>query len=201
VDVVVNDLKRNEITLVSIINLFPLRYLRPVEMLRDRYEKRLESGGARARLEVHLDGAGADLPKLFIPSAQALRAEGLSYLILAKCLGIVEQTRDSSGNCRLRLLTKDTDGFENPPVLLGGTLLEAAERIDETNFDLIKTSTLDRVNRAVQQEESRAALRKAVLAEVEAFKTSQCDGDIADPRYETILSAGKAAMKLAASLA
>ena len=89
VDVIQNDLKRNEITLVSIVNLFPLRFLRPVAMLRDRYEKRLESGGARARLEVHLEGDGTDLPKLFVPSDQALRTEGLPYLILAKCLGIV----------------------------------------------------------------------------------------------------------------
>jgi len=38
-------------------------------------------------------------------------------------------------------MTKDTDGFDNPPVPLGGTLLEPADRIDETNFDLIKTAT------------------------------------------------------------
>ena len=132
------------------------------------------------------------------PSDQALRTEGLPYLILAKCLGVVEQGRDSSGKAQLRLLTKDTDGFDNPPVPLGGTLLEAAERIDETNFDLIKTAALDRVNREIRQEEGREALRKAILGEVEAFKTNQCDGDTADPRYETVLTAGKAAMKLAA---
>ena len=72
VDVIQNDLKRNEITLVSIVNLFPLRFLRPVAMLRDRYEKRIESGGARARLEVHLEGDGTDLPKPFVRSDQAL---------------------------------------------------------------------------------------------------------------------------------
>jgi len=198
VDVIQNDLKRNEITLVSIVNLFPLRFLRPAGMLRDRYEKRLESGGPRARLEVHVEGDGTELPKLFVPSDQALRTEGLPYLILAKCLGIVEQRRDSSGKAQLRLLTKDTDGFDNPPVPLGETLLEAAERIDETNFDLIKTATLDRVNQEVRQEAGHEALRKAILAEVEAFKTTECDGDTADPRYETVRTAGKAAMKLAA---
>ena len=55
-------------------------------------------------------------------------------------------------------------------MLLGGTLLEAAERIDETNFDLIKTATLDRVKQDVRREESREALRKGILGEVEAFK-------------------------------
>jgi hypothetical protein len=73
VDVIQNDLKRNEITLVSIINLFPLRFLRPVGMLRHRYEQCLQWGGARARLEVHLEGDGTDLPKLFVPSDQALQ--------------------------------------------------------------------------------------------------------------------------------
>jgi hypothetical protein len=199
VEVVLNDLKRNEITLVSILNLFPLRYLSPVGMLRDRYEKRLESGGARARLEVHLEGDGTDLPKLFIPSEQALRVEGLPYLILAKCLGIVEEAGDDSGKCQLRLLTKDADGFDNPPVPLGGTLLEASDRIDETNFDLIKTTALDRVTRAAQQEESRAALRKAILAEVESFKMNECNGDLTDPRYEKVLTAGRTAMKLLAA--
>ncbi len=199
VEVIQNDLKRNEITLVSIVNLFPLRFLRPVGMLRDRYEKRIDSGGDRARLEVHLEGDGSDLPRLFVPSDQALRTEGLPYLILAKCLGIVEQVGGSSGKAQLRLLTKDADGFDNPPVPLGGTLLEAGDRIDETNFDLIKTATLDRVNREVRQEESRATLRKAILSEVEALKVNECDGDIADPRYVTFLAAGKAAMKLTTS--
>ena len=50
VTVIQNDLKRNEITLISIVNLFPLRFAYPVAMLRDRYEKRIETGGARARL-------------------------------------------------------------------------------------------------------------------------------------------------------
>lgn len=199
VDVIQNDLKRNEITLVSIVNLFPLRFLRPVAMLRDHYEKRIESGGDRARLEIHLEGDGSDLPKLFVPSDQALRTEGLPYLILAKCLGVVDQRGDNSGKAQLRLLTKDADGFDNPPVQLGGTLLEAADRIDETNFDLIKTAALARVNQEVRQEESRRALRKAILGEVEAFKTNQCDGDTADPRYETVLTAGRTAMKLTAS--
>ena len=114
-------------------------------------------------------------------------------------LGIVEQVGGSSGKAQLRLLTKDADGFDNPPVPLGGTLLEAGDRIDETNFDLIKTATLDRVNREIRQEEGRATLRKAILSEVEALKVNECDGDIADPRYETFLAAGKAAMKLTTS--
>jgi hypothetical protein len=199
VEVIQNDLKRNEITLVSIVNLFPLRFLRPVGMLRDRYEKRIESGGDRAPLEVHLEGDGSDVPKLFVPNDRALRSEGLPYLILAKCLGIVEQVGGSSGKAQLRLLTKDADGFDNPPVPLGGTLLEAGDRIDETNFDLIKTATLDRVNREIRQEENRMTLRKAILNEVEALKANECDGDIGDPRYETFLAAGKAAMKLTSS--
>jgi hypothetical protein len=96
-------------------------------------------------------------------------------------------------------LTKDADGFDNPPVALGGTLLEAADRIDDSNFDTIKTATMDRVNRDVRQEEGRAALRKAILGEVEAFKANECDGDTADPRYETILTAGRVAMKVTTS--
>ena len=199
VDVIQNDLKRNEITLVSIVNLFPLRFLRPVGMLRDHYERRVESGGARARLEIHLEGDGSDLPKLFVRSDQALRTEGLPYLILAKCLRIVEQIPGKSGKSQLRLLTKDADGFDNPPVALGGTLLEAADRIDDSNFDVIKTATMDRVNHDAQQEEGRAALRKAILGEVDAFKANECDGDTADPRYETILTAGRAAMKVTTS--
>ena len=199
VDVVSNDLNRNEITLVSITNLFPLRFLRPVGMLRDRWEKRVESAGARARLEVHLEGDGTDLPKLFIPSEQALRTEGLPYLIVAKCLGIVEEVRDKSGANQLRLLTKDSDGFDNPPISLGGNLLEASDRIDEINFDLIKTAALEGVKKTAQQEEASVTLRKRILTEVEECKAAQCGGDATDPRYQTILTAGRAAMKLAAS--
>ena len=80
VDVIQNDLKRNEITLVSIVNLFPLRFLRPVAMLRDRYEKRVESGGARARLEVHLEGDGTRPAKAFRSERSSASHRGLALL-------------------------------------------------------------------------------------------------------------------------
>jgi hypothetical protein len=197
VTVIQNDRKRNEITLISIVNLFPLRFLRPVGMLRQRYERRIENAGTRARLEVHIEGDGRDLPSLFVPDEQTLRAEGLSYLILATCMGIVERTQDGAGRNQLRLLTKDADGFDNAPVLLGATLLEAVDQMDETNFDLIKTAVLDGVNRDVCDDKSRTLLRNEILAQVEAFKSQECRGDAGDPRYVKVVAAGRAAMKLA----
>lgn len=196
VTVVINQLKRNEITLVSIISLFPLRFVSAVGMLREKYAKRLEQGGVRARLEVHSEGDGSGLPPLFVLGGRELRADGLPWLLLAKSLGVVEQGRGASGRTQLRLISKDADGLDLDPLELGSTFLEAVDQIQESNFDLIQTSASERLRQELRAGKDPAAIRKLILAEVEALKVGECGGNIADARYKEILAAARKAMKL-----
>ena len=71
---------------------------------------------------------------------------------------------------------------------LGGTGGKIIRAFRKTLFQEFRGRRLEKVN-----------LGKGILSEVEAFKTNECNGDTADPRYETILTAGKTAMKLTAA--
>ena len=190
VTVIESDLKRNEITLMSIVNLFPLRFLRPVAILRERYDKRLAAGGARARLEVHSEGDGSDLPPLYVASAKALSQEGLPLLLLARSLGLVDARRGAGGGPQLWLLSKDEHGFDRDPLALGPNVLEAADRLDENTFEGLQEAVNARLR---ARSGDPANLRAKILAEVEAFKAER-DGDPTDPDLRRLNDAGRAAV-------
>jgi hypothetical protein len=62
--------KPNEITLVSLTNLFPSRFVADVGFLGERYNSRISgSDGQQARMELHGEGDGTQFPSLFIEDA------------------------------------------------------------------------------------------------------------------------------------
>ena len=64
--VVPSSRNRNQISLVSFKYGFPLRYLQPVQFLKEKYDLRLQQNPARAKLEVHIEDHPANrLPELF----------------------------------------------------------------------------------------------------------------------------------------
>jgi hypothetical protein len=60
--------RQDQIALVTITNLFPLRFVGLVKDLKTRYEQRIaRAGRARATLEIHIEGDGTQFSDLFIP--------------------------------------------------------------------------------------------------------------------------------------
>jgi hypothetical protein len=124
--------------------------------------------------------------------------EGLPYLLLAKALGTIQQqTSPTTGKSELVLLTKDADGFDNPPVKLGFTLVESMDKIDAENIDVIRRTVQKALDQDFIHIEKQAELRKRVVGEVEEIKAER-KGDIDDPVYKRFLEAGKRAVKLVA---
>ena len=65
-------------------NLFPLRYLKVLPFLQERYAARIASNPARFSLELHTEGSLETYPSLFVKSGDELRrdaAENLEDLI------------------------------------------------------------------------------------------------------------------------
>ncbi|MFP5213459.1 MAG: tubulin-like doman-containing protein, partial [Acidobacteriota bacterium] len=191
------DNKPNEIALISITNLFPLRFVSQLQYLRQCYEARLcGSDPARAKLELHCEGEGMQHPRLFVASGEDLRKEGLPFILISKVLGIIQEKESpTTGKNELLLLTKDEHGFDNPPVRLGSTLTESVEMIDSENIEQIRSVTNKVLAQGYVHKEKQEELRKQVLQEVEAIKTER-KGDIDDPIYQRFLEAGRRAMKI-----
>ncbi|MGH9427177.1 MAG: tubulin-like doman-containing protein, partial [Terriglobia bacterium] len=131
-EVIENDAKPNEITLVGVTNLFPLRYAKPLAFLKERYEKRLSQTDkpARVKLELHCEGDGSQYPELFVPSREKLLDKALPYVILAKTLQIIKPlTNQATGSTDLFLVEQDEYGLPKR-TKLGRGLTEMFDSLD-----------------------------------------------------------------------
>jgi hypothetical protein len=178
--------KQNEITIISLKNLFPLRYLDILPMLRDEYDRRVKVNPVRYGFEVHCEGGLSDYPSLFVESGRALRARAYSYLLAALTLDIVRSEKDG-----YYFYSKDEDGFDNLPLKLGATLVSAPEAIDPAMFATLRRE----VDARLAAHKDKLALIPGVQGAVESVK-SLVDNDLSDPRYRDAVEAGKAAVQL-----
>lgn len=103
----------NQISLVSFKFGFPLRFLQPVQFLKEKYDLRLQQNPARAKLEVHIEDHPADrLPELFRPRPDQMGNRILPLYQLAIGLDLLKVQLDSATNKqRWRLETIDSDGL------------------------------------------------------------------------------------------
>ena len=197
VELIESDNRPHEITLVSITNLMPLRYLKPLKLLEEKYRRRLDTGGARAKLELHTEGDGSTWPRLFVASSAEVKQQALPYVLLAKALGLIhEGPNPATGLNEVLLLTKDADGFDNDPVVLGQSFIASADSVNLENLHTIQTACNALLGSADYRHiDRRTAVQKAVVAQIEAIK-AQCNGNIQDPLYRRFLEAGRKAVAI-----
>lgn len=176
------DDRPNEITLVSLVNLFPLRFLQTVGVLKDRYERRIQDGGARAVLEVHSESNKDTLPDLFPPVTAPDTA--VCYLLLGVALGHITAGRNKRTNVpEVKLTTVDADGIEEEH-LLGKDMLEVPDQLSAGSLNRIR----DLVNKSLASrewlhEDRRLELVDRVKEQLDAVKAAR-DGDLQDETYK-----------------
>jgi hypothetical protein len=198
VEFVASDGLPNEIILVNLTNLFPLRYLKQLGCLKEKYDLRVSGGSSvRAKLELHSEGDGAQFPKLFIPAQNEVGRETIPYLLLASALKLVQSAPNpNTGSTELVFVSKDADGFDTEPIYLGKTLSEAGAKIDRRSADLVRDYVEGQLNtRDNMVDTKRAELRQAILASVEAIKAER-GNNIQDETYKQYLDGGKKAVAI-----
>ena len=175
VEIVDSDAKPNEITLISLTNLFPLRYVRQIAFLKEKYDQKLSgSNAARAKLELHLEGDGSQYPRIFVPLQEEMRHDALPYLLIAKALGLVrEEANPRTGAKGLIFVSKDETGLDTDPIDLGKSLIESVAKIDLEGADLIRGHVNRVLGNEWAQESQRAELQKRIVGEVDEVKSSR----------------------------
>jgi len=175
VSFVTSNERMNEITLVTLVNLFPLRYVRSVKALRELYSRRIaQMGRERGALEVHIEGDGLQFPDLFIADDVQVARRARAALLLAEALDMVTEGRnETNGQTELRLLRKDSDGFDLEPVSLGKQFDDAADQMAERMVMELKAGIGEAlVPRAPRGADGHAELRDRMLARVNALKSA-----------------------------
>jgi hypothetical protein len=114
VEIVQSDTKPNEITLLNITYLFPLRYAKIVRFLNEKYELRINSASNpdQVKLELHSEGDGSQYPPLLIANEGDIREKVLPFLFIAKALELITTVvNPTTGSSDLYLLGEDTLGM------------------------------------------------------------------------------------------
>ncbi|MEE3627270.1 tubulin-like doman-containing protein [Nitrospirillum sp. BR 11752] len=188
--------RENEITMIAIKNLFPVRYVHVLPVLQEKYEYRIAGNPVRARLELHTEGDGKDFPPLFVKSGDEVRKEAVPYLLLADATGLIHDGRTATGAAQLLLVTKDADGFDNDPIVLGASLLEAPDRVDLVALASLRDGvTAALAGAACSGSDARAALQRRILGRIDEMKAAT-GGDPQNPQYRAFVEGGKAAVRL-----
>lgn len=189
-DVLPEGTKENEITLIRVDNLFPVRFARPMKFLQRKYEERC-AASRDAKYLLHGEGDGTDLPPLFIPDLATETAKYRPMLMLARVMGlIVDRKNASSGRMETVFRYEDEDGLEqessNP---LGKAFTEVADeiRLDLPTLGAIEKQVQRRVkSRDLQREDDKRQLVKAIVAMCNEIKEAK--GGVQDPTYKRFVA-------------
>jgi len=178
--------------LVSITNLFPLRYLEATAFLKDKYELRIAgSDSVKTRMILHLEKDGTQHPQLYAVLPD--KTQFASYILLGKAMNLFTQITDSdTGISQIALVGKDEHGFDSEPIYLGRTLSSAMDNLSYDQLEQIKGVVRTELTRKFRSVDKREELRFFIVAEVEKIKAER--GNIRDSIYQTYLSGGKEAV-------
>tara|TARA_R110000787_G_scaffold286435_1_gene404966 strand:- start:14320 stop:17289 length:2970 start_codon:yes stop_codon:yes gene_type:complete len=137
--------RQSEITLVSLVNLFPLRFTKIGRLLRDRYRSRLETDiSGRIRLEIHTQDDCAGLPDLFIAEAADIMRAARPLLLLGEIVGTIKaEANIASGRPQYIFLRSADGGIAPAPEVLGKTAVDALTDISESKLIEIKDEVLN----------------------------------------------------------
>jgi hypothetical protein len=150
--------KANEITMISVANLFPLRYVKHVRVLEAKYRKRIASF-ERANLEVHSEGEGKEHPTVFLNGEVDL----LPLLLLGRALTLVQELEDpDTGLKSLYLVTKDDRGRDSDPVVLGDSDDDVLEKRDIAMSYKLRAAIRKLVTADFQHREKKEQVRTAL---------------------------------------
>lgn len=187
--------RQNEITLVTLVNLFPLRFLTLTAGLKAKYDERIAKvGEARAILEVHTEGDGRSFPALFLADPKLLAAQALVPMMIADGLGLLREGKVGASKRTLTLTRTDADGLDDS-VVLGSDFASAPQDMTEPKLNAINAEV--RATLAARKipgdADATDAARTAIIARIEALKAVY-GGDVDAADFKSWNTAARTAL-------
>ncbi|GAB4027385.1 tubulin-like doman-containing protein [Spirosoma koreense] len=194
-----NDPRRqHEIVLMTVTNLFPLRFVSQLKYLKEGYDRQAvyhpnAAEKAKNRMLLHLEGDGTQHPDLYIKTVT--RNEYTPFLIIAVAMGLFAELEDERGIKQLALLRKDKYGLDADPVFLGGDLHHAQENMPIKDLAALKQEVEAKLSGEFLHISKRKELQEQVIKEINAFKLKR-GNSITDPVFVAFRNAGTQALDI-----
>ena len=179
--------QQNEITILTIKNLFPLRMVGILPYLQQRCDQRLASNPGRMEMEIFTSGSLQSYPGLFAQSGADLIKQAGVQILLGLGLGLVVK---GNGRGVLVFNSKDADGFDNPPIELGSSVLNAMARLDFRSVEVIVKAN----NESLLSITDLARAEASIKAAVDESK-AETGNDPANLEYQQLVDCAKVALK------
>jgi len=184
-NVVVNNQREQEITIITTTNIFPARFVGSLSLLKEKYLQRIANGDKRSFLELHSEGEGLELApgqELYDLYPEAYKpADILPWLILAQSLELISEGKDyNTGRQVLNLRTLDKDDL--PAIIpLGRDMDSVLDAADPARMEEIKQTIRNLLSGEYLRVERRQELEAKVLNRLRA--TAEAHGADA-PQYQ-----------------
>lgn len=172
--------RSHEISVLSVVSNFPLRYLEMVKLLKEKYQALVDNPSTSlvAKLELHTDDVTFGLPDLYIEKVQK---DALPYLLLAEQLEIVKEEEDMNGETLF--MARTGKGAHEEILRLAKTLRQSTEEMGHAAFLAIKTEVERKLADDYQHKNDKAQLQQKLDAKLETIKASLKGGGL-NPEYE-----------------
>lgn len=197
VEIIEGNSRINEIAMVSITNLFPLRFVKHISFLKEKYDLRLnELGINKASHEIHTEGDGTQFLPLFIPTAEDIKKIGLPLVLIAFAMGLIrEGVNPQSGREEILYFSKDEFGLDMPPVNLGCNITDTLEKLDLSFIETLKSEVHNLLKTTYQHVDKETELIKSISGTVDKIKALK-GGDFNNSVYLQFLASAREAAKL-----
>lgn len=183
--------KTNEIVAVSAKSGFPLRYLSNMTVLKDKYDKLVNSpDGAFNKMVLHTEtfaDIAKTIPAIFEMDSMEIKKEILPKLMLAYALGLIEEQQDPTTGEHFSAM-KGKDAFGNDEwTPLGKDFGQIWNALGQ---DFAKASDLKDQVEAALATQARSNEQKAVVKQAlgnvlqNQVKNSLCEGNQFHPDFE-----------------
>jgi len=190
--------KPNEIAMVNVTNLFPLRFVEVVGFLRDKYLARINNATdpSRALLEIHTEDR--EFPNLFVPSLEDMETDAIPYLLLANVIGlIVPLNNPTTGVKKFAFMQQPDNPQDFPPIYLGPSFVDSFQALDNlVHLETIKQCVNELLETQYLHRDKRDALEEAMLEEVRRIMTEECGDDLENPVYQRFNEGRKTAVDI-----
>ncbi len=189
-DVIREGVRSNEITLIRVDSLFPLRFVRSLKFLKRKYDERRNTSVDNAVL-LHGEGDGLNWDCIFIKSSKEIVGEKRHVVVLARALEILkDRTSTATGKKETVLSYADEDGLEQEDVL-GKSFLEIADSLSPLVLGRIERLVEGTIrSKEYKHEDTRKELFKKAVGVINEVKEVR-GNDLQDEIYKKYAATAK----------
>lgn len=182
VEFVESNTRLNEITLISIKNVFPLRFVRQVHFLGEKYKDLFSSSSEQAMFELHCE-SDVEHPGLFVASGAELKRTGLPWLLLAKVLGLLEFFENPVTGVGEWLLNRKSEyGISLKPLKFGPNFVKTGDMLNDETIEILRLESQKILDIEYNHIEKRKEIIMQIGRELDDILKA-CNGNFEDPDY------------------